>query len=223
MSDTHKVMTSVGWVFESVKTASSGLLSIAESKNCQFINSHSSVGSTHQGEITGWYRVDLIQILRIVHLVLLWTVSSFSSQPHCNILYFNCCWFELPRRWWAIYKMSHLFGLARKPERQGAKHTSRDFCGCQCAVLCVICMVLLCCKLLGFLFLKVEFCSLLMWFLYWKIQETEITSHILCSCYAQQQVQTKLQENASSRVFVYIFIYIYSLTIFWCSRRGDKP
>jgi hypothetical protein len=51
--DTHKVMTSVGWVFESVKTASSGLLSIVESKNCQFISFYGFVGSTHQGEITG--------------------------------------------------------------------------------------------------------------------------------------------------------------------------
>jgi len=208
MSDTHKVMTSVGWVFESVKTASSHLLSIAESKNCQFINSHSFVGSAHQGEITGWYRVDLIQILRTVHLVLLWTVSSFSSQPHCNILYFNCCWFELPRRWWAIYKMSHLFGLARKPERQGAKHASRDFEGVSVQSCVLSAWFYYAVSCLGF-FLKVEFCSLCMWFLYWKIQETEITNHRLCSCCAQQQVQTKLQENASSRVCVYLFIYLF--------------
>lgn len=124
-------MTSVGWVFESVKTASSGLLSIAESKNCQFINSHSFIGFIHQGEITGWYRVDLIQILRIVHLVLLWTVSTFPSQPLQTIATFciltvaglNCPeGDELFTKWATCLDW-------QENQRQGAKHPSRDFVG----------------------------------------------------------------------------------------------
>jgi hypothetical protein len=56
----------------------------------------------------------------------------------------------------------------QESQRQSAKHPSRDFVGVS-VQSCVLSAWFYCAvSCLGFFF-KVEFCSLLMWFLYWKI------------------------------------------------------